>query len=192
MKKHFDIIASCLLLTLLSVRGFASGYSPTSITNSVAPYDLTSAWDFQITQSFRVTALDFYDSGAANGLLTSHEVGLWTSNGVLLASVTIPAGTAAPLIGNYRYEAITPIILPPGFYEVGGFVSGSSDKYVIDANGTTLPGILYQESHVATGAFAFAGSQNLISGKQITANFEVSAVVDVPEPGTGDSFAPES
>jgi hypothetical protein len=184
MKKHFGIIFCCALITLLSVRGFASGFSPTSITDSLAPYDLTSAWDFQITQSFRVTALDYYDSGTPGGLLTSHQVGLWTSNGVLLASVTIPAGTAAPQIGDYRSEAITPIILTPGFYEVGGFVPGSSDKYVIDATGNTLSGILYQESHVATGAFAFAGSQNLISGKEITANFEASAVSDVPEPGT--------
>ena len=53
--------------------------------------------------------------------------------------------------------------------------------YVYDAAGTTQPGVLYQESHVATGAFAFPGFRNLVSTKEITANFEATAV---PEPST--------
>ncbi len=191
MKKPFNLITSCAILTLLSARGFASGFTPTSISDSFAPYDITSGWDFQLTQSFQVTALDFYDSGATGGLLTSHQVALWTHDGDLLASVTIPAGTAAPLIGDYRSVAITPIILPPGFYEVGGFVPGSVDKYVYDATGTTQPGILYYESHVATGVFAFPGAQNLVSTAEITANFEATPydTSAVPEPGTYALFA---
>ena len=182
MKKHLIIIATCATLALLTVRGFASAVSPTSITDSGAPFDLTSGWDFNLAQSYLVTALDFYDSGAVGGLLTSHQVGLWTSTGTLLASATIPAGTAAPLIGTYRSVAIVPIVLTPGFYEVGGFVPGNSDKYVFDAAAfTTLSGITYSASHVATGAFAFPGSQNLVSTREFTANFEVAGA---PEPAS--------
>ena len=186
MKKLFKIVASCVIFASLSVRAFGGAINPTSISDSLAPYDITSAWDFQLTQSFQVTALGYYDSGSAGGLLTSHQVGLWKNDGTLLVSATIPAGTAASLIGSYRYVPITSIILAPGFYEVGGFVPGGLDKYVYDATGTTQPGILYYVSHVATGSFAFPGGQFLVSTKEFTANFETHPVVNtaVPEPNT--------
>ena len=184
MKRNLKFIASCTILATFSVSGFASALSPTSILDSAAPYDITSGWDFQLTQSFIVTALDYYDPRLTTGLLVSHQVGLWTSNGILLASATVPSGTAGTLNGTYRSVAISPIILTPGFYEIAGFVPGQSDKYVYDATFTTLPGIAYYESHVATGAFAFPGSQNLVSTKEVTANFEATAVQAVPEPGT--------
>jgi len=180
MKKLCNIVASCLLPAFLAVRGFAAGFSPTSITDSLAPYDITSGWDFMVTTNFQVTALDYYDSGAAGGLLTSHLVALWTYDGTLISSATIPAGTAAPLIGNYRSVAITPIVLPPGYYEIGAFVPGHLDNYVYDATGTTQTGILYSGSHVATGPFTFPGSHNQSSTKEITANFEGSIVVGSP------------
>ena len=97
---------------------------------------------------------------------------------------TIPSGTSATLIGTYRSVAITPITLALGYYEVGGFAPGNTDKYIYDGSGTTLPGIFYCESHVGVGPFAFAGDQFLSSTKQLTANFEVTPVSSVPEPAT--------
>ena len=182
--KILPSIACSAILLFSSANGFASAFSPTAISDSLAPYDITSGWDFQLTTSFRITALDYYDSGAAGGLLTNHEVALWTSGGALLATATVPAGSSAPLIGSYRSVAIPPIILPPGFYEVGAFVTGYSDKYVYDSMGSTLPGIFYYESHVAVGPFAFPGSQNLVSTREITANFEAVAVVPEPQTAT--------
>lgn len=46
-------------------------------------------------------------SGDGNGLLYAHEVGLWSNTGTLLASATVPAGTAATPINEYRFVPLT-------------------------------------------------------------------------------------
>ena len=52
----------------------------------------------------QVNYLGYYDNGG-DGLVNSHVVSLWdNSNGnTLLASVTVPAGTAAPLVDGFRW-----------------------------------------------------------------------------------------
>jgi len=90
-----------------------------------------------------VTALGFQDAGE-NGLVTSHEVGIWDavspeSSSPLLASAVIQSGTASTLVGDWRYETITPILLIPGNdYFLAGFV-GSGD------------GDLWTDAHPAAG-----------------------------------------
>ena len=44
--------------------------------------------------------------------MNSHRIGLWSPEGTLLASATIPAGTSAPLIDGYRYAPISPVLMP--------------------------------------------------------------------------------
>ncbi len=75
-------------------------------------------WEFQTTASITVSALGVYDSGEGNGdptpgngLNFSIPVGLYDSSCAQLASVTIPAGTAAALINGYRYVGIAPLVL---------------------------------------------------------------------------------
>jgi cysteine-rich repeat protein len=70
-------------------------------------------WEFQTTAAISVSALGVFDS-YADGLQFAVPVGLYDSTCALLASVTIPAGTIAPLHGGYRYAAITPLTLPSG------------------------------------------------------------------------------
>lgn len=48
------------------------------------------------SKALTVSALGFHDEGG-NGLLTSHEVGIYDLSQTLLGSVTIPAGTGATL-----------------------------------------------------------------------------------------------
>ncbi len=78
-------------------------------------------YQFTPTSNLTVVALGFYDAGQ-DGLTIAHSVQLWMwtgptngfSSGLLVGSVTIPAGTSATLIGDYRYEPIPSITLTNG------------------------------------------------------------------------------
>ncbi|MDX2170624.1 MAG: hypothetical protein SF182_26360 [Deltaproteobacteria bacterium] len=70
-------------------------------------------WEFQTTAPITVSALGVFDS-YEDGLQFPIPVGLYDSTCALLASVTIPAGSVAPLHDGYRYAAITPLSLPSG------------------------------------------------------------------------------
>jgi hypothetical protein len=52
----------------------------------------------------QVNFLGYYDNGG-DGLANSHVVSLWdnSAGNTLLASVTVPAGTAAPLVDGFRW-----------------------------------------------------------------------------------------
>jgi hypothetical protein len=80
----------------------------------------TRGWQFLpwagLTNDILITQLGVFDAGG-DGLVNAHEVGLWRQidnlTGVLLTSVTVPAGTAAPLNGGYRWVPISPVAIPP-------------------------------------------------------------------------------
>lgn len=142
----------------------------------------TYGWAFTLSNTITVTDLGYFDFGG-NGLNQSHDVGIWTSSGTLLVSATVPSGTAGTLIDGFRYTLITPTILPPGDYVIGGFESGSSgDPIVVTATTiTTASGITYNGSAIS-GATSFSfpsepGQGNSYFGP----NFEFN---NVPEPTT--------
>jgi hypothetical protein len=156
-------------------------------------FDSTRGYAFNITAAggVTVTHLSFFDFGG-NGLIESHEVGLWNSAGVLLASATVPAGVAAPLdsTGKFRIVPITPLLLPAGTgYAVGAvFLANSSDVQGIEwSSSSTASGITYVQPRLSlngpglvfptvTGAFLGipGGSFNIAPGGAAAA----------PEPGS--------
>lgn len=89
-------------------------------------------WDFTVGASdIVVSAIGFWDSGS-NGLNTSHQLGLFQTAapnwGVQITSVTIPAGTAAPLGDDgFRYATLpAPVTLTAGVhYKVCGSITPS-------------------------------------------------------------------
>src|SRR5436309_1918942 len=81
--------------------GTGSGAAPRS-------FDGTRGWQFGVhtfgPNTIAITQLGIFDSGG-DGLLNPHQIGLWRIEGggsqgalTLLASVTVPAGTGAPLV----------------------------------------------------------------------------------------------
>ena len=101
-----------------------------------------------------VTALGFYDgpnNALANsagtfgdGLLESHRVGIFDSAGTLLTlTLTIPSGTGAKLINDFRYVTLgTPLTLLAGQnYTIAGQIpttgGASSDVWRDDVNITS-------------------------------------------------------
>jgi len=94
------------------------------------PVAFTIGWGVDVVSPVRVTALGLWDEGS-NGLLVSHEVGLWNGSGTLLASTTVPAGTAAdnavPSVqgnGQWLFEDIADIVLPVGHFVLGSTSTG--------------------------------------------------------------------
>ena len=93
------------------------------------PVAFTIGWGVDVVSPVRVTALGIWDEGS-NGLLVTHEVGLWNGSGALLASTTVSAGTAATPVpsvqgnGQWLFEDIPDIILPVGHFVLGSTSAG--------------------------------------------------------------------
>src|SRR6185369_1970666 len=90
---------------------------------------------FTVGANALVDKLGFEDQ-LVNGLASSHQVGLWNSSGILLASVTVQSGTGSVLIGNWRYETLpTPVTLTAGStYIVGAQVTNGGDRWTDNGN----------------------------------------------------------
>ena len=95
-----------------------------------------------------VTALGFLDgpntavpnnapgtAGSGDGLLGSHQIGLWTTGGTLLATVTVDPSTGY-LTGDFKYvDLTTPVILAANTqYRIGAYVSATDGDVFRDRN----------------------------------------------------------
>lgn len=132
-----------VFVSIVSVLGMHSSVCASYLFNNVPRSGITStygdAFDSDNTvDGYRFTVgssqlavlslgmMDNLRGTNQEGLFESHQVGLWTSSGTLLASVTVGAGTSAPLIDGFRYVNLnTAVLLNPG------------QSYVIAANYTT-------------------------------------------------------
>ena len=115
-------------------------------------------WQFSIAGSSAITQLGVFDAGG-DGLINPHQVGLWRIDGTLLASATVPAGTAAPLVDGYRYVSITPVVL--GTFISGGIVAaqyseGDADDQVTPHRGQLNGSVL--ESFGVGGRYALGSN----------------------------------
>lgn len=69
-----------------------------------------------------VTQFGVYDSGG-DGLAQTNTVGLWDESGTLLGFAGFPPGTAAPLVGEFRYA----------FLGSGPLLLNANTSYVLGA-----------------------------------------------------------
>ena len=186
------IVAASALLAVVPGTGQAQISSPALTFSGSTPvgvnanFTLGYSFDVTVSTGILVTGLSVYDFDS-NGLFDSHAVGLWDSAGTLLASATVPAGTAAPLdSGGFRYVTLaTPLLLAPGTnYAVGSvFLAFRGDSHAIDLTGlSTAPGVAYGQTRFgqsgASTALVFPTSTDSRSGTP-GGSFEV-----VPEPST--------
>jgi hypothetical protein len=153
--------------------------------------DATLGYAFRVgADSLRVLQLGLWDQGA-DGLTESHQVGIWNSNGELLASTTVNSGTSGELAGNFRYanlleglmlDANTVYVIAARFYNVD-----NSDAY-ITGNYTIGPGVSWDDSKDRYSAdySGFVFPLNTEDGAaNVGPNFIYDVVpVVVPEPDT--------
>ena len=75
-----------------------------------------------------VTHLGYYDSHG-DGLLESHAIGLYDAAGVLLVSLTLPAGQSAELVNGFRYLPLSePLLLRRNQHYVIAGALGTNNK----------------------------------------------------------------
>jgi len=120
-----------------------------------------------------VFQLGVYDY-QSDGLLAAHTVTLF-SNETAVVSVTIPAGTVAPLINAFRFEPLTaPVFLPAGNYSIVAY----------QMNGTNSGNDPYGNGNAA----GFNGGGNVSAGPGIY-DFVTSGSPTYPTQTSGEYFA---
>jgi hypothetical protein len=95
-------------------------------------------FEFDAVQAITVTALGMFDDDI-NGFSESHEVGIFNTNGTLLASTTVYSTNQ--LIGYFRYQPISPLDLPAGSgYRVAA-VTGT-ERFTWSPSGATTNSLI--------------------------------------------------
>ena len=164
-----------------TARATTIGYTSSSGSNDFN-VGYTMGVRFDTNQAIIIDSLGVLDVGD-NGLDVAHEVGLWNSFGIPLASVTVMAGTGSTLQDGFRFASITPVQLAAGeTYIVAAYYAdgASGDKLI----GTTpMPDFAIALDSVtmfmAGGSLEFPAMVN--SDFRSTANFTFTLV---PEPTT--------
>jgi hypothetical protein len=143
---------------------------------------LTLGREFTVGSSaIQLTRLGVYD-GLGDGLSSSHQVGVWrTSDQSPVGTATVPAGTDAVLISDWRFVDVIPITLDANTtYRIAALESSPAD-------GNPFGGIISLGSGIASATngsvylngFGYPSLGN--SSLRVFANAEFSVV---PEPGT--------
>ena len=157
----------------------------------------TWGWEFIVSAPVVVDGLGFLDLGA-DGLGTSHQVGLWDgTSSALLASTTVTSGStlvaSADASGDWRFESVAPIVLGPGvyiigaYYPVGPFGGTALDGGLASATViTTIPEVSFVTSRGSAGAFGIPGALGGTYAPGVFGpTFSVArSVTPVPEPGS--------
>jgi len=164
-------------------------HHPGVITNP--PFML--GWNFTVNQDVELVQLGIYDR-LGDGLADAHGIGLWSSGGSLLRSVTIFDGTGDPLNGelaasNFRYRDVAPLLLTAGStYHLGATYASGRDAYDFVTAGaiSTISQITAIGGVQQSGGFAFPG-RPIANGIMIFGpNFRIAGetTAPVPEPAS--------
>ena len=143
MRSSFVMLGTVVLLSLVvlgsSAEGAVAVHDFTAIGVTQRRNGLTEGWQFTPNSPINVTHLGMWDHtsrGVRNGRGFDYEipVGIWrVDDQVLLTSTTLGPGTSDPLLGEFRYSAITPLPLNQGETYVIGF------QWPYDLAGTDIP-----------------------------------------------------
>jgi hypothetical protein len=194
MRSILRLAAAALIPVAMTTLAPASARAGLALTftggDVTAPFpNIMAGWTFRVGTAINVTSLGVWDQGG-DGLGESHEVGIWTDSGTLLASGTVAAGTADSLDSGFRMASIGPVNMDAGkTYVIAAYYDSSDTDGVVTgaAAALTAPGITYLQRayDIAPGAFTFPTGANSLNPDAIfgpTFGFAYGAVV--PEPAT--------
>ncbi len=138
-------LISGLIMTISVCRADVIAITPGTggLENNLWNGNSTIGYDFTLTSSVTVTELGFFDANLAEGPADSHPVGIWNSDGTLLASATVPSGAPSLLIDGFDFVSISPVVLGPGSYAIGAYgLMTSPDQFEFGESGsTTIAGL---------------------------------------------------
>lgn len=151
----------------------------------------TLGWQFNLATTRDVTSLGIFDIGS-NGLIDSHQVGIWTTSGTLLASALVTnASTAVASTsssGRWMFTALGSVLtLGPGSYIIGADYVTSSDQVMTTVSSLFgNPDVTFLNGRFAspeTPAFDFPNSSFNTTGGHFGPNFQLASTT-VPEPSS--------
>ena len=158
--------------------------------------DANLGWQFQVTAPITVSHLGYFDR-EADGLIGSHQVGLWLNDGTLLAQTTVQAGTASAIIGPtndpggsregaFRYEPIAPVTLLPGTdYVIAGKITAAADAPFFSTAATFDPQVQFINGRFGgSPTFGFPTALFSNTGGYFGPNFAGNVDAIIPEPAT--------
>ena len=114
--------------------------------------DITIGWTFDIADATLIAELGIFDPSPLDPLATSHEVGLWSADGTLLAQTIVPPD--APFRGGFRWVAVAPVVLEPG----QGYSVGALYNTLVSADFPKILGTVETADQVIFGHAAQSGS----------------------------------
>lgn len=145
-----------------------------------------SAWtlgfEFSPQVDISVDRLGFFDLDA-DGLAGTHGVALWDDSGTLISSAFV--SSSDPLIGFYRFSAISPVVLTAGNSYVVGSHDFRTDDAIRDDRGVTST--IDPDINIITGRWRFPSGSlqfpNISTGSSTvfynTANFTFTRVPEM-------------
>lgn len=181
------LLAAAVLSLGASAASAASGISLVTLGEEFSGSQYTLGYEFSVLDAQSVGALGVYDSGR-DGLLGRAFVGLWNTDGSLLTSVIVPAGTGGFLENYFRFAPITPFVLTPGeHYIVGAFApSDMANSWNTPFGGTAALnlhmnyfGDRYSDFD---SAFSYPDATNATGGAWLGGNVYLGSLPAVPEP----------
>jgi len=182
------LLSSVICIAAPSIFGstIAITTSPDNVATNTGTWTL--GWSFSVNSSINVTALGAFDAGS-DGLNVAHDVGIWDVSGNLLASATVPSGTAGVLDSGYRFVSISPLSLSAGStYYVGAvYFVNDNDGWLYDPiTLATAPQITYlsREFEYSGGSLVFPDIASAGTTGYFGGNFEFDTSSTVPEPST--------
>jgi hypothetical protein len=186
MKKSIVVLHACGGLL------FFGGSLPASqlLSSSGSGSTSVSALDAYIGYSFTVggssltaSALGLFDQDL-NGFSEAHNVCIWTSSGTCISSATVPAGSLAPLQGEFRYTQLpAPVTLVSGqTYVIAANYPSQVDWFIANESAQAY-GILSPYATLGQAATRVGPGVPLLGGGYLFAGPNIEFTL-VPEPSS--------
>jgi hypothetical protein len=170
-------------------------YTGESVYGGAGNEGLTLGTEFTVgAQALQVISLGAYDENQ-DGMALAMDVGLWEAGSqTLIASTTIPAGSGGTLLGDWRFVAITPVMLAANTtYRIGALFLTGADGNPYGGSANLGPGIagvtagsVYGCSPgcPSTGPLFFPTVNDGLFRLHANMEYELVDSAAVPEPGT--------
>ncbi len=183
MRKLAGTLAICLVAA-----GFASAqtaaFTMSGIVNDNNNNTWCLGWSFTTNAAVSVTALGWYDTNQ-DGLNERHSVGIFDdTTQLLVAGASTVVSTADPLTAQFRYHAVTAVLIPNHSYELVGTTGDTfTDTYTWDPQTINFnPLITFgQDRYDVSTTLIYATSTTGTTVGWFGPNMKIAAV---PEPAT--------
>jgi len=162
LPKHLGSSLAALVLVLEST-GQAMAGPVLDFTGGIAIAEQTDAqtfgWEFVVAAPITITALGIWNEQAADGLINSHQLGLWNAIGSTLLTSTVittansTAVASSSSAGEWRFTPIVPVTLGPGDYFIGATYAAFDDDAIrlLTNAPSTIAGVTFFTSALAFG-----------------------------------------